>query len=144
MVSAAIVINKSLGTVWGRIEEEFCKTFQCKTQDLSGRQVTIQTRNYVGDLIGVTQLVKAYTPQESITIESHNGADVVTSSYTAVALDAGTTRVSLSVEGANTQSLLRTWNYKLMSWPVLRGGTKKRLHLQLARLKSTIEGGGDV
>jgi len=141
VVANSIVIERDLKTVWAKIEAEFCKTFNSKDKDLLGKKVSIKTKNYMGSPIEVAQVVTEYKPEQSITIQSLNQNDVVTSQYSVEAVDTGSCRVVLSVEGKNQGSLLKTWNYWVMSLPVFRGGTKKRLAMQLNRLKAVIEEG---
>jgi len=140
LVSNTIIIDKDLDTVWGKIEGEFATTFKCPSNQLSGKEVKVQAKDYFGNPINIVQKVMKYEPQRSITVQSINGHDVVTSQYQAESTENGSTRVTLSVHGTNAKSTLKSWNYSLMSWPILRGGTKKRLKLQLTRLKSVIEG----
>lgn len=142
MVTNNVIVNKDLSLVWKKIEAEFCKNFNCRPEELSGRKVTTKTNNYYGDPINVTQVVADINPRESITIQSINGGDVVSSAYKVEAVDESSTRVTLSVAGSNNTSVLRSWNYWLMSLPVLRSGTRKRLSMQLSRLKTLIENEG--
>lgn len=142
MVSSSVNIQRDLPAVWAKIEEEFCKTFKCKAKELKGRKTSASTKNYSGTSIKVFQTVTEHIPQESITIQSINGNDVVTSTYTVKAFDDSTTIVTLSVSGSNTHSALRSLNYSLMSLPVFRSGTRKRLATQLSRLKKVIESEG--
>lgn len=142
MVTNNVIVNRDLPLVWKKIEAEFCKNFSCRPEELSGRKITTKTNNYYGKPINITQAVAGYNPRESITIQSINSSDVVSSTYSVEAVDASSTRVTLSVAGSNNKSVLRTWNYWLMSLPVLRSGTKKRLSMQLSRLKSLIENEG--
>lgn len=145
MVSNSIIIERDAGTVWAKIQGEFCKAFDCRSDDLLERTISVQTRSYWGNPIQVTQKVTEYSPPQSIAIQSQNRKDIVTTRYRVEALEPGATKVVLSVHGKNQGSKLRTWNYWLMSLPVLRGGTKKRLALQLKNLKHLIEseGGGN-
>ncbi|MGI6365289.1 MAG: SRPBCC family protein [Bacillota bacterium] len=142
MVSNSIILQLDAETVWAKIQEEFCKAFNCRDEDLLGRTITVKTRNYWGNPIQVTQKVTEFSPPQSIAIQSQNRKDIVTTRYRVEALEPGATKVVLSVEGKNQGSILRTWNYRLMSLPVLRSGAKKRLARQLQGLKQLIEAEG--
>lgn len=142
MVKNDIVVNRDMETVWSTIEEEFCTVFKCKPSELAGRVIKTKAKSYYGDPIQVSQQVTEYVPGKTIAIESVRDSDVVTSRYTVEPATAGATKISLALQGKNEKSVLRSWNYTLMSWPVLRGGTKKRLKRQLMQLKKVIESKG--
>lgn len=142
MVSNSIVIQRDLEAVWAKIEGEFRRAFNFPKGDLQGHSFSVKTRSYLGKPILATQRVVEFIPGVAIALESQNQNDVITSRYQLEAASAGSTRVTLSVEGKNTGSKLRSWNYILMSWPLFRGGAKKRLSMQLESLKSLIEGEG--
>ncbi len=141
MVSNSTIIERDAQRVWNIIEAEFSKTFNCDDKELLGQKLNIQTRNYVGNAIQVSQEVIEYKPGQSIAIQSGHKKDIVINKYVVEPLEANSTRVTLSVKGKNQGSLLRTWNYWLMSLPIFRSGTKKRLEIQLGRLKEVIEKG---
>lgn len=128
--------------MWRQIEAEFAKAFKCKVDELPGREIRHKTRSYVGNPIEVVQKVIDYVPETTIAIRSENNSDIVVSRYTVTEVDETITKVELELEGKNDKSVLRSWNYWLMSLPVLRSGTKKRLDLQLNQLKSVIESEG--
>ena len=72
---------------------------------------------------------------EAIAIKSVNRDDLLISRYRLEALADDCCRVTLSVQGRNEKSKLKTWNYWVMSLPVFRSGARKRLAIQLQRLK---------
>jgi len=143
MVSNSITIPRDIETVWNTIEAEFRKAFKCQGKELLGRRTTIKTRSYFGSPITVSQEVIEYAPREAIAIKSVNRDDVLISRYRLEALADDCCRVTLSVQGRNEKSKLKTWNYWVMSLPVFRSGARKRLAIQLQRLKEFILAGGD-
>lgn len=142
MVKYEVMIDRDLETVWHQIEEEFCKVFKCKAGELADREIETEAKSYYGSPIHVSQKISEYVPGQAIEMESVRGADVVTSRYTAETAGAAKTKVALALQGRNKKSVLRTWNYALMSWPILRSGTKKKLRRQLLHLKAVIESKG--
>lgn len=142
MVSNSIIIQRDLAVVWAKMEAEFRRAFNFPKGDLQGETFSVKTRSYLGKPILATQRVVEFVPGVAIALESQNQNDVVSSRYQLEGASPGTTRVTLSVEGKNTGSKLRSWNYILMSWPLFRSGAKKRLSMQLEGLKSLIEGEG--
>lgn len=88
MVSNSIILQRDAETVWAKIQEEFCKAFNCRDEDLLGRTITVKTRNYWGNPIQVTQKVTEFSPPQSIAIQSQNRKDIVTTRYRVEALGA--------------------------------------------------------
>ncbi len=142
MVSASIMVCKDVKTVWQKIETEFCKAFKCNIDNLINKRITHKTTSYTGSPIEVNQEVIEYNPGESIAINSEKGDDVVTSRYLVETVTDTATRVTLTITSENRKSVLKHWNFKLMSLPVLKSGTKRRIRLQLNGLKTIIENEG--
>lgn len=138
MLKETIFIEKPINEVWYFIEMEFAKAFKCSPKALLGKTTTVDSMNFTGKSITVSQVVTIHDNQSHFAFTSENSKDRVESHYVLEADPEGTYLTTYEI-GTGVQSKMRTLNYQLFTLPILRGSTKKKLRRRLEGLKTMIE-----
>lgn len=137
MIKGSIIINKPIEEVYKSVEMQFAKTFKTSPSKLPGATVKSKTQ-LTKKPIDIVQKMVNVVPQELMSFETENEADIVTTTYYFTDLDE-VTRVSLTEQARGVKSKARTVIYGIMSLPVLNMGSKRKVNQRLQGLKAFIE-----
>ncbi|HBS91159.1 MAG TPA: hypothetical protein DEA51_01680 [Erysipelotrichaceae bacterium] len=140
MVKDNIYIEKDIDTVYQFVEKALCQTFKTSPGKLLNRKHTHQLSSGRNKGVKFEQTVIAQLKNETLAFTSTFSDDMITTTYVFEAYEDGGTFVTL-MEDARSSKTFRNYNYKLLSLPILRGMSLKKIRMQLARLKVTIEEG---
>lgn len=139
MIKDTIFIEKPIEEVWDYIVLEYAKSFKCSPSQLNGKQIESTARSFNNKVINIKQTVVKLVENEVIEVESENSRDTVVTGYSLTNDEDGTFLTTYE-NGEGKESTLRSWNYKLWTFPLLNRSTKKRLRYRLETLKGLIEG----
>lgn len=143
MIKEQIWIGKTQEQVWSFIEMEFAKAFKCSPSKLLNSTTTTKTRTFSGHETSLKQVVSEHVPMERLVIVSQSSKDKVITGYELVSDGEKGTFVTLFEDGEGIEKKTRTWNYKLMTLPIINRGSKKRLRSRLESIKYILEGSGE-
>lgn len=143
MLKEEIFIQKPIQEVWDFVVLEYAKSFKCSPSQLMGKEISTVTKNFSNQEFKITQRVSVFEDKQKIEVISENAKDKVITGYELTEDDDGTF-LSTYEFGEGKDSILRSWNYKLWSLPLLRNSSKKRLRNRLETIKGLIEGTLDL
>lgn len=143
MIKEQIWIDKPLEDVWSFIEKEFAKAFKCSPSKLLNATTSVKTKTFSGHETTLKQTVSELQSLSRLVIVSENSKDRVFTGYEVVSDDEGGTFVTLYEQGEGIEKKSRSWNYTLMTLPIINRGSKKRLRRRLESIKYILEGNGD-
>lgn len=143
MLKEQIWIDKSVEDVWSFIENEFAKAFKCSPSKLLNASTKVKTRTFSGHETTLSQSVTVLEPLKQIIISSENTKDRVLTGYEVESDGENGTIVSIFEDGEGIEKKSRSWNYKLMTLPIINRGSKKRLRQKLESIKYLLEGSGN-
>ncbi len=143
MIKEQIWIDKSQADVWGFIEKEFAKAFKCSPSKLMNATTTTKTRTFSGHETTLKQIVTEHEPMTRLVIVSENSKDRVITGYEVESDQEVGTFVTLFEDGEGIEKKSRSWNYKLMTLPIINRGSKKRLRKRLESIKYILESNGE-
>jgi hypothetical protein len=142
MIKETVLIEKPLNEVWDFLIMELAKNFKCSPSQLEKKVLETKAESFRGK-VTIKQTVSEIRPMEFIEIISENEDTLARKIYELVEDDLGT-HLTSGEDGEGKNSILRTWNYKLMSFPVLRNASKKKLRYGLLYIKDTLEGNLEI
>lgn len=142
MIKETVLIEKPINEVWDYIVMELAKSFHCSPSQLEGKVVETTAESFRGK-VTIKQSVSIVRPMEYIEIISENDDTLARKIYEFVEDEFGT-HLTSGEAGEGKKSILRTWNYKLLSFPILRNSSKKKLRYGLMYIKDALEGNLDV
>jgi len=137
VVSKEILIHEDIHKVYDAVESTLRKTFKAKGE-LLGAEHIHKMPGTKGE-IRIRQVVSKREENAVLSFDSFWGKDQVVTTYSFSSDDPEFTKVRLE-EKAYSSSTLRNYNYTLMSLPILRSGSMKKIERQLKNLKQMIEG----
>ncbi|MBO1264556.1 hypothetical protein J3A84_05815 [Proteiniclasticum sp. SCR006] len=132
-----ILIYRNIEDVYQKVEDTLRKTFKVKGK-LMGAEHLHKMPTMKGE-VRIRQVVSREEKNKTLSFDSFWGQDKVVTTYSFREDGPDFTYVKLE-EQAYSVSALRKYNYMLMSLPVLRRGSMKKLNQQLYNLKEIIEG----
>lgn len=138
MLKEEIFIAKPITDVWEFIVNEYAKSFKCSPSQLMGKEMETTVPSFGNREIKIKQTVQALEKNKRIEVVSENSRDLVTTGYELTADEDGTFLMTYE-KGQGKDSVFRTWNYKLWTFPILRNSSLKRLRHRLDMIKDTIE-----
>lgn len=136
-VQKEILIYRNIEEVYQKVEDTLRITFKVKGK-LMGAEHAHKMATMKGE-VKIRQVVSREEKNKALSFDSFWGQDKVVTTYSFREDGPDFTYVKLE-EQAYSASALRKYNYLLMSLPVLRRGSMKKLDLQLHNLKEIIEG----
>jgi|SRR5690554_2550155 len=142
MLKEEIFIAKPITDVWEFIINEYAKSFKCSPSQLMGKEMETTVPSFRNREIQIKQTVQALEVNKRIEVISENSRDLVTTGYELTEDKDGTFLMTYE-KGQGKESMFRTWNYKLWTFPILRNSSLKRLRHRLEMIKSTIESKGE-
>lgn len=142
MLKEEIFIAKPITDVWEFIITEYAKSFKCSPSQLMGKEMETTVPSFRNREIQIKQTVQALEVNKRIEVISENSRDLVTTGYELTEDKDGTFLMTYE-KGQGKESMFRTWNYKLWTFPILRNSSLKRLRHRLEMIKSTIESKGE-
>lgn len=138
MLKEEIFIAKPITDVWEFIINEYAKSFKCSPSQLMGKEMETTVPSFGNREIQIKQTVQALEVNKRIEVTSENSRDLVTTGYELTEDEDGTFLMTYE-KGQGKESMFRTWNYKLWTFPILRNSSLKRLRHRLEMIKGTIE-----
>ena len=138
MIKETVYIEKPLEEVWDYVHMEFAKSFKCSPSQLEGKEIKSKARTMNGE-IEIIQTATKVIPNELIEVVSIGGNTISTKIYEFVGDDEGT-YLTTGEKGEGKDSFIKTMNYKILSLPILRNSTKKKMRQGLAYIKADLEG----
>lgn len=136
-MQAQVIVEKSPEQVWDFLIEQLGSSYGGKEQ-LEGKETSLETWNFLSQKIQVKQRVSKLIPNSKIQLETTSSHDIVNTTFELIQ-NAEHTILVLQEEAQGSSKQYRIWNYKLMSLPILRRGTIKKLNDRLNRIKMMIE-----
>lgn len=141
MIKETIYIEKPIDEVWNFVEMEFAKVFKTSPSKLIGKTITVETMNFTGKMFNIEQSITTQEKNKELILRSESGKDIVLCHYQFDADGENGTYLTSFEDGEGKSSKLRTWNYTLMTLPILRGSSKKKLRRRLEGIKMMLEEG---
>lgn len=139
MVSSEILILGNLDRVFNEVEKVMRKTFKVPKGEKLLLSEKTQLMGTGKNNVKMKQVISEYEKNKTITFDSFFVQDKIVTTYRFRPESDEFTYVTLE-ENAYSAKTSRKYNYMLMTLPILRNGSMKKLKKQLTSLKTMIEG----
>ena len=134
---AQVMIENPIDQVWNFLIEQLATSYG-SIEELEGKEITMETLNFLAQRIQVKQRVSKLIENQSIQLETTSTHDLVSTIFELKPNEAFTI-LTLQEEAQASSKQYRLWNYKLMALPLLRRGAMRKLQERLNRMKQMIE-----
>lgn len=134
---AQVMIEKPIDQVWNFLIEQLATSYG-SIEELEGKEITLETLNFMAQKIQVKQRVSKMIENHSIQLETTSTHDLVSTIFE-LKPNEEFTILTLQEEAQASSKQYRLWNYKLMALPLLRRGAMRKLQERLNRMKQMIE-----
>ncbi len=136
-MQAQVLVERPIEQVWTFLIEQLAASYGSK-EELEGKEITLETLNFMAQKIQVKQRVSKMIENHSIQLETTSTHDLVSTIFELKPSEEFTI-LTLQEEAQASSKQYRLWNYKLMALPVLRRGATRKLLERLKRMKQMIE-----
>ena len=136
-MQAQVLIERPIEQVWTFLIEQLAASYG-SNEELEGKEITMETWNFLAQKIQVRQQVAKVVENQSIHLETTSTHDLVSTTFELMPSENQTILI-LQEEAQASSKQYRLWNYKLMALPILRRGATRKLHERLNRMKQMIE-----
>ncbi len=136
-MQAQVLVERPIEQVWTFLIEQLAASYGSK-EELEGKEITLETLNFMAQKIQVKQRVSKMIENHSIQLETTSTHDLVSTIFE-LKPNEEFTILTLQEEAQASSKQYRLWNYKLMALPVLRRGATRKLLERLKRMKQMIE-----